>query len=180
METQTTVKTYNIDPAHSSVEFIARHMMITKVRGRFAKFEGVIRVPEGSDIPTEIDVTIDASSIDTQEEQRDAHLRSPDFFDIDNHPHLTFKSKRIQSGSGSFDVIGDLTLHGVTREVILEAEFDGRGADPWGGNRVGYSASTKINRKDFGLNWNAALEAGGVLVSDDIKIELNVEAVESK
>lgn len=181
MTTQTqALATYRIDQSHSTVEFIARHLMISKVRGRFASFQGGLEIPEGATVPTKIDVTIDANSIDTREEQRDNHLRSADFFEVEKYPALTFTSKRFEGSGNSFEVTGDLTIHGVTKEVTLEAEFEGRGNDPWGGTRVGYSAHTKINRKDFGLTWNAALEAGGVVVSDEIKIELNVEATLDK
>lgn len=175
-----TQKAYAIDPSHSNVEFSVRHLMISKVRGRFTAFQGSIELPEGSNLPSAIDVTIDAASIDTRESQRDAHLRSADFFDTDKFPSLAFKSKRIEGTEGAFQVTGDLTIHGVTREVVLNAEFEGRGDDPWGNHRVAYSAHATINRKDYGLNWNAALEAGGVVVSDEVKIELNVEASAAK
>ena len=177
MEAQTQSRTtYAIDPSHSTVEFIARHMMITKVRGRFGAVQGTIVVPDGSDRPSEVDVTIDAKSIDTREEQRDAHLRSADFFDTENTPVIAFKSSHIEGTADDFKITGELSMHGVTREVTLNAEFEGRGTDPWGNSKAGYSAWGKVNRKDFGLNWNAALETGGVLVSDEIKIEINVQA----
>ena len=169
--------TYTIDPSHTTVEFVARHMMFTKVRGRFAKFAGTLQIPEGSNTPSAIDVTIEAASLDTREEQRDTHLRSADFFDVEKFPQLAFKSTKIAGDESSFKVTGDLTIRGITKEVTLDAQFEGRGTDPWGGTRVGYSAQTTINRKDWGLNWNAALEAGGVLVGDSIGIELNVQAV---
>ena len=170
-------QTYAIDATHSSVEFTVRHMMITKVRGSFGTVAGSIGLAPGSDVPAAIEATIDASSIHTREAQRDAHLRSADFFDVERFPQLTYKSTRIEGDGGSFRVYGELTLHGVTREVVLEGEFEGRGADPWGGQRVSFSAQTKINRKDFGLTWNQALETGGMVVSDEVRIELNVQAV---
>lgn len=177
-ETQThTAGRYALDVAHSSVEFTVRHLMISKVRGRFAKFEGTLSLPDGSDLPSALEVSVDAASIDTREEQRDAHLRSADFFETEKYPTLRFVSKRIEGSSSHFRVTGDLTIHGVTREVTFDAQFEGRGGDPWGGQRVAYSASAAVNRKDFGLAWNAALETGGVVVSDEVKIELNVEAV---
>lgn len=170
-------QTYAIDATHSSVEFVVRHMMITKVRGRFGAVSGSIALAPGSTVPAAIEATIDASSIDTREAQRDAHLRSADFFDVESYPQLTYKSTRIEADGENFRVYGDLTLHGVTREVVLEGEFEGRGADPWGGQRVSFGAQAKINRKDFGLSWNQALETGGMLVSDEVRIELNVQAV---
>jgi polyisoprenoid-binding protein YceI len=171
---------YSIDAAHTTVEFIVRHLMISKVRGRFGAFEGNLELAPGSDVPQAIDVRIDAASIDTREPQRDAHLKSADFFDVENFPHLNFTSKQVEGTADGFRVYGDLTIHGVTREVVLNGELEGRGPDPWGGERVGYSASTTINRKDFGLTWNQLLETGGLAVSDEVRIELNVEAVLQK
>jgi polyisoprenoid-binding protein YceI len=168
---------YSIDVAHTTIEFVVKHMMISKVRGRFGAFEGILELAPGSDLPQAIDVTIEAASIDTREAQRDAHLRSPDFFEVERYAHLAFKSTRIEGTPADFKVYGDLTIHGVTRGVVLDGEFQGRGRDPWGGERVGFSATATINRKDFGLTWNQTLELGGVLVSDEIKIELNVEAL---
>ena len=169
-------ETYAIDPAHTTAEFVVRHLMITKVRGRFTGVSGTIAVPAGSDVPTSVDVTIDAKTIDTHEPQRDEHLRSADFLSADEYPQLAYRSTRIEGTPDEFKVYGDLTLRGVTRPVVLEGTFEGRGNDPWGGHRVGYSAHTKINRKDFGLAWNQALETGGVVVGDEVRIELNVEA----
>jgi polyisoprenoid-binding protein YceI len=171
---------YTLDSSHSSVEFIVRHLMISKVRGRFGAFAGRVELAPGSDVPAAIAATIDATSIDTREPQRDAHLKSADFFDVENYPQLTFESTRIEGTPDAFTIHGNLTIHGVTREVALAASLEGRGADPWGGQRVGYAAHTTINRKDFGLNWNAALETGGFVVSDEVRIELNVEAVLQK
>lgn len=168
---------YSIDPAHTSVEFVVRHLMITKVRGRFAAVDGQVELAPGSDLPTKITATIDAGSIDTREDQRDAHLRSADFFDVERYPKLIFESTRVDGTPDDFTLDGKLTIHGVTRDVTLEGSFEGRVGDPWGGVRVGYTARGKINRKDFGLNWNAALETGGVVVGDEVRIELNVQAV---
>jgi polyisoprenoid-binding protein YceI len=168
---------YAIDPAHSSVEFVVRHLMISKVRGRFAGVAGTIELEPGSDVPTAVTATIDATSIDTREPQRDAHLKSADFFEVEKYPALEFVSTRIEGAPNDFTIYGNLSMHGITHEIALKAEFEGRGADPWGGQRAGYSASAAINRKDFGLTWNAVLEAGGVAVSDEVRIELNVEAV---
>ena len=168
---------YALDRAHTTVEFVVRHLMITKVRGRFTAFDGEIELPAGNDLPVSISATIDAASIDTREEQRDAHLRSADFFEVDKYPTLTFESTRIEGSPEAMTIDGKLTLHGVTREVRLHGTFEGRTSDPWGGTRVGYAAHTTVNRKDFGLAWNAALETGGVVVGDEVRIELNVEAV---
>jgi polyisoprenoid-binding protein YceI len=169
--------TYALDRSHTTVEFVVRHLMITKVRGRFTAFDGRIELAPDSDLPTAITATIDAASIDTREDQRDAHLRSADFFDVEKYPQLTFESTRIDGMPDEFTIDGKLTIHGVTRDVSLAGNFEGRANDPWGGVRVGYSAHTTINRKDFGLTWNAALETGGVVVGDEVRIELNVEAL---
>lgn len=168
---------YALDRAHTTVEFVARHLMITKVRGRFNSFDGRVELAPGSDLPVSITAEIDAASVDTREDQRDAHLRSADFLEVDKYPKLTFQSDRIEGTPGHFTVSGKLTIHGVTREVKLSGSFEGHASDPWGGKRVGYSAYGTINRKDFGLTWNAALETGGVVVGDEIRIELNVEAI---
>ena len=168
---------YKLDPAHTSVEFVVRHLMITKVRGRFTAFDGQVELAPQNDLPRSIKTSINAASIDTREEQRDAHLRSADFFDVEKYPELSFESTRIDGTPDDFTIDGKLTIHGVTRNVTLSGSFEGRVTDPWGGVRVGYTANGKINRKDFGLNWNAALETGGVVVGDEVRIELNVEAM---
>jgi polyisoprenoid-binding protein YceI len=168
---------HSLDSAHTTVEFVVRHLMITKVRGRFTSFNGRIEMAPDGDLPKAVSVKIDAASIDTREEQRDAHLRSADFFDVEHYPELTFESTRIAGTPDAFTVHGNLTIRGVTREVALTGSFEGRALDPWGGTRVGYAAHTTINRKDFGLAWNAALETGGVVVGDEVRIELNVEAL---
>lgn len=168
---------YALDTAHTTVEFVIRHLMITKVRGRFTAFDGHIELAAANDLPTSVTATIDAGSIDTREEQRDGHLRSADFFDVEKYPKLSFESTRIDGTPDDFMIDGKLTIHGVTRDVSLAATFEGRMNDPWGGTRIGYSASTTINRKDYGLTWNAALETGGVVVGDEVRIELNVEAI---
>ena len=172
--------TWNIDTTHSSVGFWVRHLVISKVHGRFTKWNGTIVLDEADIAKSSVEVTIDAASIETHEEKRDAHLRSPDFFDVEKFPTLVFKSKKVQKAGDALAVRGDLTIHGVTKEVVLEAEMLGRAKDPWGGSRIGFSAKTSIDRKDFGLHWNQALEAGGVLVGDKIEITLEVEAVEAK
>jgi polyisoprenoid-binding protein YceI len=169
---------WKIDPTHSQVEFGVRHLMISTVKGRFTGVEGTVRLNDDDPSFAEVDVRIDASTIDTRETQRDAHLRSADFFDVETFPHITFVATRPLARRGrDFSVAGDLTLHGVTRPVVLEVTEEGRGKDPWGGERLGFSATTRIKRSDFGLTWNQALEAGGVLVGDEIKISLELQLV---
>jgi polyisoprenoid-binding protein YceI len=169
--------TYEIDKSHSMVEFVGRHLMVTKVRGRFTEFSGTIRVGETPE-ESSVDVTIDAASIDSGEEKRDGHLRSPDFLDVENHPTLEFHSTKVEPVDGErLRVTGDLTVRGVTRPVVLDATYDGPFSDPWGGQRIGFSASTEINREDWGLTWNVALETGGVLVGKKVGVELTVSAV---
>jgi polyisoprenoid-binding protein YceI len=178
--TTQTAKAYAIDPSHTTAEFVVRHLMISKVRGRFTSITGAIEVPEGNNVPVSVDVTIDAGSIDTREPQRDAHLKSADFLDAEKFANVTFKSTGFEGSGDAFKVRGELTIHGVTREVVLDTTFEGRSTDPWGNDRIGYEAHTKISRKDFGLEWNQALETGGVVVGDEVKIELNVEAIAQK
>jgi polyisoprenoid-binding protein YceI len=177
--TQETTR-YLLDPSHSTVEFVVRHLMISKVRGRFSTFQGSLDLAAGSDLPQAVEVTIDVASIDTRDAQRDGHLKSADFFDVEKYPAIAFRSTAVEGTAEEFRLRGALTIHGVTKEVVLTGSFEGRAADPWGGNRVGYAAHVTINRKDFGLAWNQALETGGVMVSDEVRIELNVEAVQQK
>jgi polyisoprenoid-binding protein YceI len=169
--------TWNIDATHSTIGFSIRHMVFSKVRGRFLKYTGAIKL-EDDVTKSWVEVSIDAASIDTGTAQRDTHLRSADFFDVEKFPELRFRSTRVEdTGGGRLRVIGDLTIRDVTREVALDAEPAGRGMDPWGNERSGFVAKTSIDRKDFGLHWNQVLEAGGVLVSDRLDIELDVQAV---
>lgn len=173
--------TWQIDAAHTDVGFAVKHMMISTVKGRFADLSGTITMDETDPARSSVEVTINAASVDTRQEQRDAHLRSADFFDVENYPTLTFRSRRVESvGNGEFRVVGDLTIRGVTREVVLEAADEGRGKDPWGNERAGFSAKTVVDRRDFGLTWNAALETGGILVGNDIRIVLEVEALKAE
>ncbi|HVB96669.1 MAG TPA: YceI family protein [Chloroflexota bacterium] len=171
--------TYKIDPAHTVVEFAVKHMMFSTVKGTFSKVDGQIEFdpehPENASVVAQADV----ASVTTHDEGRDGHIRSADFFDAENHPTISFRSQKVEpKGRGQeAKVIGDLTIHGVTKEVDFDAEFLGEGPDPWGGTRVGFNASTTINRKDFGLHWNVPLEKGGLLVGDSVKITLDVEAV---
>jgi polyisoprenoid-binding protein YceI len=168
--------TWVIDPSHSSVEVVARHMMISKVRGRFADFSGRIVVGERPG-DSSVEVTIDAASIDTADARRDEHLRAADFLDVADHPEITFRSTSIRPGRrGHWDVTGDLTLRGVTRPVSLDVELEGIGA-AYGGPRAVFSGVTEVDREEFGLTWNMALETGGVLVGRQLKIELSIQAV---
>ena len=174
------LQAYAIDASHTTAEFVVRHLMITKVRGRFTQITGTVDLAEGSTVPAGISAVIEAASIDTREEQRDGHLKSADFFEAEKFPQITFKSTRAEGSGDSFKIVGDLAIHGVTKEITLDTTFEGRAVDPWGNSRVGYEAHGKISRKDFGLTWNQALEAGGVAVGDEVKIELNVEAIAPK
>ena len=166
---------WSFDPAHSSIGFSVRHLMISKVRGHFNKWEGTFDYDEADPTKSKLSVRIDAASIDTREEKRDAHLRSPDFFDAAKYPALTFESTRIERDGDDYVVTGNLTIRDVTRAVQLKVESLGRTKDPWGGERAGFTARTQIKRSDYGLTWNQALETGGLLVGDDIKISLDVE-----
>lgn len=172
-------KVYQIDPAHSTVSFTIKHMMIAKVHGGFEKLAGKLIYDAANPAQSSIEVEIDAASINTREPQRDAHLKSPDFFDVEKFPTLLFKSTKIEASSeGELKLTGDLTIHGVTNSVVLDVEGPtAEMKDPWGNLKIGASASTKIKRKDFGLTWNAALEAGGFLVGDDVTISLDVQFI---
>ncbi|HNT00113.1 MAG TPA: YceI family protein [Polyangiaceae bacterium] len=172
---------WEIDSSHSGIFFSVRHMVIAKVRGQFSRWSGNIVIEDGDMARAKVEVVIDASSIDTGVADRDAHLKNPDFLDVENFPELTFQSVRVEKqGEENFRLIGNLTIHGVTREVVLDAESAGQTKDPWGNVRAGYAAKTSINRKDFGLTWNQVLEAGGVMVGDRITIEIEVEAVKQE
>jgi polyisoprenoid-binding protein YceI len=169
--------TYALDKSHTTVEFVGRHLMITKVRGRFTDFDGKIVIGESPE-ESSVDVTIDAASVNSGDDKRDGHLRSPDFLDVERYPTITFRSTRLEIGSdGEAKVTGDLTVKDVTRPVTLDVEFDGASPDPWGGQRLGFTASTEIDRENWGLTWNVALETGGMLVGKKIRLEFNVEAV---
>jgi polyisoprenoid-binding protein YceI len=174
------MSTWNIDKAHSGVHFTVRHMVIAKVRGSFDRWQGVIELDEKNPAASKVSVRIDAASIDTREEKRDAHLRSADFFDVEKYPELTFESTKVAKLSDDrYQVTGALTIHDITKEVVLDAEALGTGKDPWGNERVAFQAQTSINRKDFGLTWNQALETGGVLVGDKVEISLDVQALKA-
>ena len=169
---------WQIDPSHSSVEFAVKHMMISSTKGRFSGVSGTINYDGANLAASSLNVEIDANSIDTRDEKRDGHLRSADFFDVEKYPTLTFVSKSVTpKGDDEFELVGDLTIKGVTREVTLSGEIQGSGTSPWGTEVASFAASTSIDRKDYGLNWNVALETGGILVGDKIKITLEVEAI---
>ena len=173
----TTATTWQIDPAHSLVEFGVKHMMFTTVKGRFTQVGGTIVHDDADPAGSSVQVEIPVASITTGDEKRDGHLRSADFFDVETYPTITFRSTRVEPvGGDRLRVVGELTIHGVTREVTLDTTFNGRGTNPWGQQVAGYTAETQIDRGDYGLTWNAALEAGGVLVGDKVKIQLEIEA----
>lgn len=167
--------TWKIDLSHSAVEFSVRHL-VGKVRGQFKSFAGEITVGEDP-LASSVEASIDLASVDTGDEKRDAHLRSPEFFDVENNPTMSFRSTDIRTEGDGYTVVGDLSLRGVTRSVELDLEFNGISPDPWGGIRAGYTATTELSRKDFGLEWNMALEAGGFMVGDKVKVTLEIEAV---
>ena len=171
---------WNIDPAHSNVEFSVRHLMISTVKGRFSEFTGVV-VADASDLSDfALDVTIQTASIDTRQPDRDTHLKSADFFDVAKYPTIVFKGSHITGDHMSeFELHGNLTMHGVTKPIYLEVTAEGQGKDPWGNERLGYSAKGKIDRRDFGLTWNQALEAGGVAVGHEVKISIDLELVKA-
>ena len=168
---------WKLDPTHTVVEFSAKHLMITTVKGRIADIEGVINSDEKDFRNSSVKATLKAVSLDTRTDQRDQHLRSADFLDVEKFPEIRFRSTRIQGDKQSFKLTGDLTIRDVTKPITLDVEFEGETKDPWGGQRVGFSASGKIDRREFGLTWNQALEAGGVVVGNDIKISIEAQAV---
>ena len=170
---------WNIDRSHSGVHFTVRYM-VSKVRGAFTTFWGSIDFDPEAPAASRAEVTIDAASIDTHEPQRDEHLRAPDFLDVTRFPTLSFASTQVEEVGAHYRVAGEMTLHGVTRPVVMEVEALGRGKDQWGNERIGFAARTSINRKDFGLGWNVVLEAGGVLLGETVDIELDVQAVKAR
>lgn len=168
---------WTIDAVHSNVEFSIRHLMIATVKGRFSDVAGTVVIDDADPTQAEIDVRIGVASIDTRVAQRDEHLRSADFFDVATFPTLTFKSRKVAVDDNGLTVTGDLTIRGVSREVVLDVTSHGQQKDPWGGERAGFEATGKIKRSDFGLTWNQALEAGGVAVGDEVKISIDAELV---
>jgi polyisoprenoid-binding protein YceI len=169
--------TYVIDQTHSRIGFVARHAMVTKVRGSFNEFEGSAHIDAENPSSSKVTVTIKAASIDTRNADRDAHLRSNDFFDMDNHPEISFASTDVEAAEGGYRITGDLTIKGVTKPVTVDFEYTGTAIDPYGNTRVGFEGTTTVNRKDWGVNWNAALETGGVLVGEKIILEFDVSAI---
>jgi polyisoprenoid-binding protein YceI len=173
--------TWKIDPAHSTIELAVKHMMFTTVRGRFTDFTGTVEADEENPDNSSVNVEIRATSIDTGSPDRDKHLRSADFLDVENHPTITFRSKRVEGAMNKegdhFKVVGELTIRGKGAEVTLDCTLEGTGKDPWGGTRAGARATTKIDRRDWGLQWNQALETGGILVGNEVRIEVEVQAV---
>lgn len=170
---------WKLDPSHTIVEFSAKHLMITTVKGRITGIEGTIYADDQNPEDSSVEVSLDAATIDTRTEQRDNHLRSADFLHVEQFPAITFRSKRIEGSKEEFKLTGDLTIRGVTREITLNVTFEGQTKDPWGGERIGFSATGKIDRRDFGLTWNQLLETGGVAVGNDIKIVVEVEAIKA-
>jgi polyisoprenoid-binding protein YceI len=170
---------WTVDASHTNVGFTVRHLMVSKVRGRFGTFDGVVTIADNP-LESTVQATVDTTSITTNDEGRDQHLRSADFFDIENHPTMTLRSTGVEQRGSDFLLRADLTIRGTTRPVELDLEFDGVEKDPWGGTRAGFTASTEISRKDFGLEWNAALETGGVVVGDKVKILIEAELIKAQ
>ncbi|NLI67833.1 MAG: YceI family protein [Bacilli bacterium] len=171
------MSTWNVDASHTTVSFVVKHMMVTKVRGTFSDIEGKIEGDPENFENAKVTFRVGVDSIDTKNEDRDNHLRSADFFDVENHPNMTFESKKIEKvGDNQYKLTGDLTIRGTTKETTFDVEYLGKGTNPWGVEVVGFEARATISRKEFGLTWNQALETGGVLVSDDVKIEIDLEA----
>ena len=169
---------WNVDPSHSTIGFVARHLMVSKVRGHFATFSGTITIADDP-LQSKVEATVDIGSITTGDETRDGHLKSADFFDLDKHPSMTLVSTGIDAKGGNYVLHTDLTVSGITKAVDFDLEFDGVSRDPWGGTRAGFTAEAEVNRKDWGLEWNVALETGGVLVGEKVKIVLEIEAVKA-
>lgn len=172
--------TYTVDPAHTRIGFVARHAMVTKVRGSFDEFAGTAVLDGANPANSRVEVTIEAASIDTRNAQRDEHLRGNDFLAMQEYPKITFASTGVrQAGETTFEVTGDLTIKGVTNEITIPFEFEGAAKDPFGNQRVGFEGSVTINRRDYGVTWNAALEGGGVLVSDKVTLEFEISAIKN-
>ncbi|MEO8266756.1 MAG: YceI family protein [Ilumatobacteraceae bacterium] len=169
---------WNVDPVHSSVGFIARHLMVTKVRGRFSGFTGTVTIAEDP-LASKVEASVDIASIDTRDETRDGHLKSGDFFDSETYPTMTLVSTGIDKDGSDYVLHADLTIRGITKPVDFELEFEGVSGDPWGGTRAGFTAETEINRKDWGLEWNVVLETGGVMLGEKVKIQLDVQTVKA-
>ena len=172
---------WELDLVHSSINFWVRHLMVSKVHGRFSGWSGTFDFDPNNPTSGQVEVQIDAASIDTKDAQRDGHLKSADFLETESHPQIRFKSTSVERKDGEhYHLHGDLTIHGTTRPIVLEVEYSGQVKDPWGGERVGFSAKTSINRKDYGLTWNQALETGGILVGEKVEIQVELEAIKAK
>jgi polyisoprenoid-binding protein YceI len=169
---------WNVDASHSTIGFVARHLMVSKVRGRFATFTGTLTIADDP-LASKLEASAEIASVTTGDDTRDGHLKSPDFFDVENFPNMTLVSSGIDQDGGDYVLHTDLTIKGVTKPVDFELEFDGVSGDPWGGTRAGFSAEAEVNRKDWGLEWNVALETGGVLVGEKVKIQLEIEAIKA-
>jgi len=169
---------WNVDPAHSSIGFIARHLMVTKVRGRFASFNGTLTIADDP-LQSSVQASADVASVTTGEDNRDGHLKSPDFFDVENFPTMTLVSTGIEQDGSDYVLHTDLTIKGVTKPVDFELEFEGVSPDPWGGTRAGFSAEADVSRKEWGLEWNMALETGGLVIGDKVKLQLDIQAVKA-
>ncbi|HYG63529.1 MAG TPA: YceI family protein [Thermoanaerobaculia bacterium] len=171
---------HKIDPTHSEVSFQIRHM-VTQVRGNFNEYEGVIHLDPANLEGSKVDLKIKAASIDTNLADRDKHLRAPDFFDVEKYPEITFRSTKIKkTGKDTYDVTGNFTMRGVTKQITLPVTYLGSAKDPWGGQRAGFETSTTLDRKDYGINWNTALDNGGVILGDDVKVSINLETIQQK
>jgi len=175
-----TIQRWNIDTSHSNLDFVVRHLVVSKVRGTFTKWGGSIDLDSADPTNSSVTATIEVSSIDTREEKRDGHLKSPDFFDAEKFPTVTFASSKVTGGGDKYEVTGPLTIHGVAHDVTLHVETLGQHKDPWGNQRVVFSAKTSINRKDFGMTWSQTLETGGLLVGEKVEIEIEVQAVKAQ
>jgi len=170
--------TWVIDPSHTTAEFSVKHMMFATVKGRFTQVQGSILVDPADLAGAEFQGSVQTASVHTADEQRDAHLRSADFFDAENHPTISFRSTGVAQEGDELKLTGEMTIRGITKPVTWTLEFEGQGKDPWGNQRIGFTATTSLNRKEFGLNWNAALEAGGVLVGETVKLSVHIEAIQ--
>ncbi|MEP7113384.1 MAG: YceI family protein [Ilumatobacteraceae bacterium] len=176
--TDLTPGVWNVDPSHSTIGFVARHLMVSKVRGHFATFSGTLTI-DAEPLQSKVEATVDINSITTNDETRDGHLKSADFFNLEKNPTMTLVSTGIEKDGSDYTLHTDLTINGITKPVDFELEFDGVSGDPWGGTRAGFSAEAEVNRKDWGLEWNVALETGGVLVGEKVKIQLEIEAIKA-
>jgi polyisoprenoid-binding protein YceI len=171
---------WNVDPEHSTIEFRVAHMVVSKTSGQFMDYKGFIEMDVDASTVKAIEATIKAASVNTNHEKRDAHLRSPDFFDVEKHPTVTYRMKSYSKTEDGYQTVGDLTLHGVTKEILLVGHFNGVAKDPWGNTRAGFSAEGKVNRKDFGMVWNKTLDNGGLVVGNQVYIKLDIECIKAK